>query len=111
MTYLLTLLPYILNFSTSLNWKRQTLFRGFKVCGWGGIFSPGAPGFPYVFRMPNKPQVRCAFSLNVSVLLCFVLFGIVQHHSVYVSEQSTVRTVHRRSPSTFACMFYEISHE
>lgn len=43
--------------STSLNWKRQTLFRGFKVCGWGGIFSPGAPGFPYVFRMPNKPQV------------------------------------------------------
>lgn len=22
-------------------WKRQTLFRGFKVRGWGGIFSPG----------------------------------------------------------------------
>jgi hypothetical protein len=32
------------------------LFRGFKVSGWGGIISPGAPGFPYVFRMPNKPQ-------------------------------------------------------
>jgi len=40
----------------SLNWKRHTLFRGFKVSGWGGIISPGAPGFPYVFRMPNKPQ-------------------------------------------------------
>ena len=24
--------------------------------GWGGIFSPGAPGFPYVFNMPNKPH-------------------------------------------------------
>eukprot|EP01038_Epipyxis_sp_PR26KG_P014638 gene14638-19661_t len=38
------------------DWKRHTLLRGFKVRGWGGIFSPGAPGFPYVFRMPNKPQ-------------------------------------------------------
>jgi hypothetical protein len=38
-------------------WKRHTLFRGFKVRGWGGIFAPGAPGFPYVFRMPNQPQV------------------------------------------------------
>lgn len=38
------------------SWKRHTLFRGFKVRGWGGIFSPGAPGFPYVFRLPNKPQ-------------------------------------------------------
>lgn len=36
-------------------WKRYTLFRGFKVRGWGGIFSPGAPGFPYVFRMPARP--------------------------------------------------------
>eukprot|EP00981_Chlorochromonas_danica_P013103 scaffold5806_cov171-Ochromonas_danica.AAC.1 len=43
--------------SLNLNaWKRSTLFRGFKVRGWGGIFSPGAPGFPYVFRMPTKPQ-------------------------------------------------------
>ena len=41
---------------TMLPWDRQTLFRGFKVRGWGGIFSPGAPGFPYVFRMPHKPQ-------------------------------------------------------
>jgi hypothetical protein len=40
------------------SWKRSTLFKGFKVRGWGGIFSPGAPGFPYVFRMPHKPQVR-----------------------------------------------------
>jgi hypothetical protein len=39
------------------NWRRTTLFRGFRVRGWGGIFSPGAPGFPYVFRMPNKPEV------------------------------------------------------
>lgn len=38
-----------------LDWKRQTLFRGFKVRGWGGIFSPGAPGFPYVFNMPHRP--------------------------------------------------------
>lgn len=37
-------------------WMRKTLFRGFKVRGWGGIFSPGAPGFPYVFQMPNRPQ-------------------------------------------------------
>lgn len=35
-------------------WSRQTLFRGFKVRGWGGIFSPGAPGFPYVFHMPEQ---------------------------------------------------------
>ncbi len=35
-------------------WKRKTLFQGFKVRGWGGIFSPGAPGFPYVFRMGDK---------------------------------------------------------
>ena len=38
-----------------LDWKRSTLFRGFKVRGWGGIFSPGAPGFPYVFNMPDRP--------------------------------------------------------
>ena len=37
-------------------WKRHTLFRGFKVRGWGGIFSPGAPGFPYVFNMPGRPH-------------------------------------------------------
>jgi hypothetical protein len=36
-------------------WKRYTLFRGFKVRGFGGIVSPGAPGLPYVFRLPNKP--------------------------------------------------------
>lgn len=40
------------------SWTRHTLFQGFKVRGWGGIFSPGAPGFPYVFRMPRKPQVN-----------------------------------------------------
>ena len=39
-----------------LDWKRNTLFRGFKVRGWGGIFSPGAPGFPYVFNMPDRPS-------------------------------------------------------
>lgn len=37
-----------------LNWHRSILFRGFKVRGWGGIFSPGAPGFPYVFNMPDQ---------------------------------------------------------
>jgi hypothetical protein len=42
-------------------WTRSTLFKGFKVRGWGGIFSPGAPGFPYVFRMPNKPNVIIVF--------------------------------------------------
>lgn len=44
------------------NWPRQTLFRGFKVRGWGGIISPGAPGFPYVVRMPNsnKPMILLA---------------------------------------------------
>lgn len=36
------------------SWPRHTLFRGFKVRAWGGIFSPGAPGFPYVFQMPPK---------------------------------------------------------
>ena len=35
-------------------WKRYTLFRGFKVRGFGGIVSPGAPGLPYVFRKPNS---------------------------------------------------------
>jgi hypothetical protein len=39
-----------------LDWKRHTLFRGFKVRGWGGIFAPGAPGFPYVFNMPDRPS-------------------------------------------------------
>lgn len=38
------------------SWVRQTLFRGFKVRAWGGIFSPGAPGFPYVFQMPTKSK-------------------------------------------------------
>lgn len=45
--------------SAALNissWARKTLFKGFKVRGWGGIFSPGAPGFPYVFNMPNRPH-------------------------------------------------------
>jgi hypothetical protein len=37
-------------------WERKTLFRGFKVRGWGGIFSPGAPGFPYVFKMPHEEE-------------------------------------------------------
>ena len=36
-------------------WQRTTLHKGFKVRGWGGIFSPGAPGFPYVFRIPGMP--------------------------------------------------------
>ena len=34
-------------------WRRYTLFRGFKVRGFGGIVSPGAPGLPYVFRLPE----------------------------------------------------------
>jgi hypothetical protein len=38
------------------DWKRQTLFRGFKVRGWGGIFSPGAPGFPYVIPSTHSSQ-------------------------------------------------------
>jgi hypothetical protein len=38
-------------------WQRTTLHKGFKVRGWGGIFSPGAPGFPYVFRIPGMSQV------------------------------------------------------
>merc|ERR1711871_702388 len=37
-------------------WKRYTLFRGFKVRGFGGIVSPGAPGLPSVFRKPNSPS-------------------------------------------------------
>jgi len=41
-------------------WSRRALCTGFRVRGWGGIFSPGAPGFPYVFRMPSRPQVRTA---------------------------------------------------
>ncbi len=40
--------------NNNTKWSRQTLFRGFKVRGWGGIFSPGAPGFPYVFHMPEQ---------------------------------------------------------
>lgn len=59
-------------------WKRSTLFRGFKVRGWGGIFSPGAPGFPYVFRMPNMPEVGpLSMLLNkvlVRLMLVFVCF-------------------------------------
>jgi hypothetical protein len=44
------------DFHMRVPWERHTMFRGFKVRGWGGIFSPGAPGFPYVFKMPHKPQ-------------------------------------------------------
>ena len=51
-------------------WNRKTLFRGFKVRGWGGIFSPGAPGFPYVFNMPNKPQVFY-YNLYRLTVFCF----------------------------------------
>lgn len=40
----------------SSSWKRYTLFRGFKVRGFGGIVSPGAPGLPYIFRLPKKPN-------------------------------------------------------
>ena len=40
--------------SQRLDWNRYTLCTGFKVKGWGGIFSPGAPGFPYVFSMPHQ---------------------------------------------------------
>lgn len=47
-----------------LHWPRHALFRGFKVRGWGGIFAPGAPGFPYVFRLPHKPQVGPSTSLE-----------------------------------------------
>jgi hypothetical protein len=38
-------------------WRRHTLCSGFRVKGWGGLFAPGAPGFPYAFHMPNSPQV------------------------------------------------------
>lgn len=59
------------------NWRRSTIFRGFKVRGWGGIFSPGAPGFPYVFRLPHKPEVRYhSFFLPVKCS-CHVLGYIV----------------------------------
>jgi len=44
------------NKSNNNEWIRHTLFRGFKVRGWGGIFSPGAPGFPYVIQHPNQPK-------------------------------------------------------
>jgi hypothetical protein len=40
----------------SSSWKRHTLFRGFKVRGFGGLVSPGAPGLPYVFRLPKRPN-------------------------------------------------------
>lgn len=64
-------------------WKRSTLFRGFKVRGWGGIFSPGAPGFPYVFRMPNKPEVSqysprtpsASRSLNCFIIILYVNYS------------------------------------
>lgn len=41
-------------FKQTAAWKRYTLFRGFKVRGFGGLVSPGAPGLPYVFRFPNR---------------------------------------------------------
>jgi len=44
--------------SRSIQWPRHTLCSGFKVKGWGGIFSPGAPGFPYVFNFPQQRSVR-----------------------------------------------------
>jgi len=40
----------------SLSWPRTSLFRGFKVSSWWAFFSPGAPGFPYVFKMPGAPR-------------------------------------------------------
>jgi hypothetical protein len=49
------------------------------VSGWGGIFSPGAPGFPYVFRMPNKPQVRLP-SKCVNDLYPFLQFKLSHLH-------------------------------
>lgn len=82
--------------STSLNWRRQTLFRGFKVCGWGGIFSPGAPGFPYVFRMPNKPQVSLQVfdttaRYNVSPTRPKPIFSDILHLCVGTSTYSSSR--------------------
>lgn len=40
----------------TLSWPRTSLFRGFKVSSWWAFFSPGAPGFPYVFKMPGAPR-------------------------------------------------------
>jgi hypothetical protein len=44
-------------------WSRRAICTGFRVRGWGGIFAPGAPGFPYVFRMPSRPQVQYVLHL------------------------------------------------
>ena len=52
-------------------WQRSTLHKGFKVRGWGGIFSPGAPGFPYVFRIPGMSQVTYYLSLLIQSLKAF----------------------------------------
>lgn len=66
-----------------LFWPRHTLCTGFKVKGWGGIFSPGAPGFPYVFQMPNQPPDAMPL-----ILLAGDCTG-----SAYIFTPRTARTV------------------
>ena len=48
-------------------WKRHTLFRGFKVRGWGGIFSPGKPYPPSILFPPS-------FSSLMFFLASFTIF-------------------------------------
>lgn len=58
-------------------WARHTLCSGFRVKGWGGLFAPGAPGFPYAFNMPNKPNVsrlQLTLKYNVFDIFTFLLF-------------------------------------
>ena len=50
-------------------WKRHTLFRGFKVRGWGGIFSPGKPYPPSILFPPS-------FSSFLAYFTIFSLFNL-----------------------------------
>lgn len=55
--------------ATNTQWTKRALFRGFKVRGWGGIFSPGAPGFPYVCEMPRTTNNVSTFLINFGIEL------------------------------------------
>lgn len=68
--------PAALSNSHISAWERSTLHRGFKVRGWGGIFSPGAPGFPYVFRMPGSVQVFASLLIYALTVLWIILIFI-----------------------------------
>ena len=54
-------------------WSKKSLFGGFKVRGWGGIFSPGAPGFPYIFKMPNQAEAVSKYDLICKLTNYFIL--------------------------------------